>query len=107
MSFKTLGQYVRNSYNKWHLRTNTVLDYQEKNMIYELTLLKNHLTNEIIEDASCGSKFRRFYYNELDTSKLFYKSISQYHIDLIMKHEELDIKYEKDSFVLSWAPEIK
>lgn len=107
MSFKTLGQYARNSYSKWYHRTNSVLDYQEKNMTYELMLLKNYLTKEIIEDASCGTKFRRFYYNELDTSHLFYKPISQNHIETLMKNEELHVQYEKDSFVVSWAPELK
>ena len=102
---ESLGTLARNTYSKWLHHQTSVLSRQELNIMYELTKTKNYISKEILEQASQGAKFRRFYYNELDTSKLYYKPLSNYEIGLMLKNEELQITYDNDSFIVMWEVE--
>lgn len=94
---KFTTRYLQNRFN--------VMEYQEKRMITELFPLKNYIINEIMNDASQGNKFRRFYYNELDTVRIYFRNVSSYEVDLMLKEEKFDICYDGSSFVVRWLDE--
>ena len=98
MSLQTLGNHARKTYIKWLHRENDILYIQQRKIILGLSITKGYITNAILEGASKGETFRRFYYNELDRSNLYYKPVSMFEIDTILKNEELNIIYEKNSF---------
>jgi hypothetical protein len=107
MSGERLGDVARKLYTRWNHRQLTVLDYQEKTMIKALSGTKNYMMNEIFEDAMAGAKFRRFFYNELDTTHTYNRPIYNYEVSLMLKDENFDVVYEKDSFVVHWSKELK
>jgi hypothetical protein len=107
MSGERFGDVARKLYTRWNHRQLTVLDYQEKTMTKALSGTKNYMMNEILEDAMSGAKFRRFFYNELDTTHTFNKPIYSYEVGLMLKDENFDVVYEKDSFVVNWSNELK
>jgi len=97
-----IGDIARRFYMRWQHRNLTILQVQEKNLYNVLGNLRNHIFEEILEDASCGAKFRRFYYNDLNTTHKYTKPVNQYEIELMLKNENLNVSYEKDSFVVTW-----
>ena len=107
MNSYSLGNLARLTYRKWLHHQLSVVNTQERNMIYELATTKNYITKEVLEEAAQGARFRRFYYNELHTSDLYYKPLSNYEVNLILKNEGFDISYESDSFVVRWLHEPK
>ena len=107
MSSERLGDVARKLYTRWNHRQLRVVDYQEKNMIKALSGTKNYMMNEIFEDAMCGAKFRRFFYNELDTTHTYNRPIYNYEVSLMLKDENFGVVYEKDSFVVHWSKELK
>jgi len=106
MSSERFGDIARKLYTRWSHRQLSVLEQQEKNLLRELSATKSYMMNEIIEDAMSGAKFRRFFYNELNTSNIF-KNIYKYEVDLMFKNENFDVVYEKDSFIVHWCKELK
>ena len=76
-------------------------------LLRDLLPTKTYMMNEILEDAMSGAKFRRFFYNELNTSHTFNRPIYNYEVNLILKDENFDVVYEKDSFVVNWSNELK
>jgi len=107
MSSERFGDIARKLYTRWNHRQLSVLEQQEKNLLRELATTKTYMMNEILEDAISGAKFRRFFYNELNTSHTFNKPIYNYEVSLMLKDENFDVVYEKDSFVVNWTKELK
>jgi hypothetical protein len=107
MSNERFGDIARKLYTRWNHRQLSVLEHQEKIMLRELSTTKSYIMNEILEDAISGAKFRRFFYNELNTSHTFNKPIYNYEVSLIFKDEKFDLVYEKDSFIVTWCNELK
>jgi hypothetical protein len=107
MSSERFGDIARKLYTRWNHRQLSVLEQQEKNLLRELATTKTYMMNEILEDAISGAKFRRFFYNELNTSHTFNKSIYNYEVSLMLKDENFDVIYERDSFIVDWTKELK
>jgi hypothetical protein len=105
MNSEKLGDLARKFYANWKHRQLNIVDVQEQNMIKTLGSTKNYISTEIINDAVLGNKFRRFYYNELDTTHTFNRPINTYEVKLMLRDENFDITYEKDSFVVRWEQE--
>jgi hypothetical protein len=105
MTGERLGDIARKFYTNWKHRQSSLLDIQEQNMIKTLGNTKHYISTEIINNAVDGNKFRRFYYNELDTTHTFNRPISNYEVKLMLRDENFDVIYEKDSFVVRWEPE--
>jgi hypothetical protein len=107
MSSERFGDIARKLYTRWNHRQLSVLEQQEKNLLRELATTKTYMMNEILEDAISGAKFRRFFYNELNTSHTFNKPIYNYEVSLMLKDENFDVIYERDSFIVDWTKELK
>jgi hypothetical protein len=105
MNSEKLGDLARKFYANWKHRQLNIIDVQEQNMIKALTNTKNYIATEIINYAVDGNKFRRFYYNELDTTHTFNRPINNYEVKLMLRGENFDVTYEKDSFVVRWEQE--
>ena len=107
MSSERFGDIARKLYTKWKYHQLSILEHQEKTMLRELSNTKTYMMNEILEDATSGAKFRRFFYNELNTSHTYSKPINNYEVRLIFRDENFDVVYEKDSFIVNWCKELK
>ena len=105
MNTLAYGNIARNIYTKWKHRQLSIVDYQENNMKKALLNTKMYMMNEICDDASQGAKFRRFYYNELNTIHTFNRPIYNYEVKLMLEDEGFEVLYEKDSFVVRWIQE--
>jgi hypothetical protein len=71
MSSERIGDIARKFYKSWHLRQLSLREHQEQNLLINLLPLKSYMMNEILEESMSGARFRRFFYNELNTvSKL-------------------------------------
>ena len=105
MTSERLGDIARKFYTNWKYRQLSLLDIQEQNMIKTLSNTKHYISTEIINNALDGNKFRRFYYNELNTTHTFNRPINNYEVKLMLRDENFDVIYEKDSFVVRWEPE--
>ena len=107
MSSEKFGDIARKFYTRWNHRQLSIMEHQEKMLLRDLLPTKTYMMNEILEDAMSGAKFRRFFYNELNTSHTFNRQIYNYEVNLILKDENFDVVYEKDSFVVNWSNELK
>lgn len=102
---KRLGDVARLYYNRWQHKQIGILCYQERNLYRSLYHLRGYIMDEILEEASSGARFRRFFYNELDTTHTYNHTVSVYEVHTMLNDEGFDITYEKDSFVVRWQPE--
>jgi len=107
MSGERIGDIARKYYRSWHLRQLSLMEHQEKNLCTHLLPLKSYMMNEILEDSMSGAKFRRFFYNELNTVTRLDRQIYNYDVGIMLKDENLDVVYEKDSFIVHWSKELK
>jgi len=102
MLSEKFGDVARTFYRKWNTRQLGILEYQQNQLLRSLHALKGEVIQEILEDALQGRKFRRFYYSELNSMNKYHKPVCQYEVNLMLKDDRFDIKYEKDSFIVTW-----
>lgn len=102
---KKFGDVARIFYSRWQHRQMSILELQERNTYNSLYNLHGYLMNRILEDASSGTKFCRFYYSELSSLNKYDKPISEYEVKIMFDEENFDVMYDGDSFVVRWAAE--
>ena len=107
MSSERIGDIARKFYTRWNHGQLSLMEHQEKSLYISLLPLKAYMMSEILEDSMSGAKFRRFFYNELNTVSKLDKQIYNYEVGLMLKDENLDIIYEQDSFIVNWSNELK
>lgn len=105
MNSAPFGTIAKHIYNKWKHNQMGILEHQQKHMIIQLASTKNYIIHSILNDASEGAKFRRFFYTELDNTHSLNRTFSRFEIENILDGEGFDISYEKDSFVVRWVCE--
>ena len=105
MNSVPFGSIAKHIYSKWKHNQIGILEHQQKYMIFQLASTKNYIIHSILNDASEGAKFRRFFHNELDNTHSLKRTITNYEIQHMLDGEGFDVTYEKDSFVVSWVRE--